>query len=486
MFESLSDKLHDVFRRLRGQSTLTEDNIADAMREIRLALLEADVNLQVASDFIDAVRQDCTGQQVIKSVTPGQQVVKIVHDKLVELLGGGVSELDFSRKPAVIMLVGLHGSGKTTTAGKLARLLTREMNKKVLLVAGDVYRPAAIDQLEILGKDLNIPVYSERTSINVPAIAAGAVEYAAREGMDAVIIDTAGRLQIDETMVQELVRIRQAVHADEVLLVADAALGQEAVSVAEHFNQALNLTGFILTKLDGDARGGAALSIRKVTGCPVKFTGNGEKPDALEVFYPDRMAGRILGMGDVVSLVERAAQEIDEEEAKKLQEKLRKAQFDYNDFLTQIRQVAKLGGLESILKFLPGGRQLSGALSSVDLKQFGRMEAIVLSMTKEERANPELMNFSRKKRIAKGSGVPVEQVSGMIKQFETMRKMMKQNGPLGRLMAGGCPPPSMGANASLGSWMNMPGQLSKKEKDKKKRLAKQARKDRQKQRRKKH
>lgn len=484
MFESLSDKLHDVFRKLRGQSTLTEENISEAMREIRLALLEADVNLKVASEFIEAVKRDCTGQDVIKSVTPGQQVVKIVNDKLVDLLGGGAAEIKFDRKPTVIMLVGLHGSGKTTTAGKLARLLTREMQKKVLLVAGDVYRPAAIDQLEVLGKEIGVPVHSERTSINVPAIAASAVEEATRDGMDVVLIDTAGRLQIDETMVQELVRIRQAVQADEVLLVADAALGQEAVSVAEHFNNALSLTGFILTKLDGDARGGAALSIRKVTGCPVKFVGTGEKLDALEVFYPDRMASRILGMGDVVSLVERAAQTIDEEEARKLQEKLRKSQFDYDDFLAQLRQLSKLGGLETILKFLPGGRQITDAMSGVDPKHFARMEAIVLSMTPAERANPDLMDFSRKKRIARGSGVPVEQVSGLVKQFEMMRKMMKQSGPLGRLMAnGGTPPP--GANTSLGSWLSAPAPVTKKEQDKKKRLAKLAKKERQKQRKKK-
>ena len=297
MFESLSDKLHDVFRKLRGQSTLTESNIADAMREIRLALLDADVNLNVVAEFIEAVKTECVGQDVVKSVTPGQQVVKIVNDKLVELLGGGVSELNFAHKPTAIMLVGLHGSGKTTTAGKLALKLKRD-GKKVLLVAGDVYRPAAIDQLEIIGKEISVPVHAERTSVNVAAIAVNAVEQAGRQGFDVVIID-------------------------EVLLVADAALGQEAVSVAEHFHRALDLTGFILTKLDGDARGGAALSIRKVTGCPVKFIGLGEKLDSLEVFYPDRMAGRILGMGDVVSLVEKAAAEIDEEEAKKLQEKLR-------------------------------------------------------------------------------------------------------------------------------------------------------------------
>lgn len=482
MFESLSDKLHDVFRKLRGQSTLTESNIVDAMREIRLALLDADVNLQVATDFIEDVKSECVGQDVIKSVTPGQQLVKIVHDKLVDLLGGGAAELTFHRKPTVIMLVGLHGSGKTTTAGKLARLLKLEKNKSVLLVAGDVYRPAAIDQLEFLGRELDIPVHVERTSINVPAIASNAVEEARQKGIDVVLIDTAGRLQIDEMMVQELVRIRQSVLADEVLLVADAALGQEAVSVAQHFHEALSLTGFILTKLDGDARGGAALSIRKVTGCPVKFVGVGEKLDALEIFYPERMAGRILGMGDVVSLVEKASQAIDEEEARALQEKLRKSQFDFNDFLSQLRQLSRLGGMESVLKFLPGGRQISEAMNGVDPKHFARMEAIILSMTPAERANPDLIDFSRKKRIARGSGVPVEQVSGLAKQFESMRKMMKHNGMIGRLMSGGSLPES---STSIGSWLSAPGAVSRKDQDKKKRLAKLQKKERQKQRRKK-
>ena len=483
MFENLSDKLHAVFKKLRGQSVLTEDNISEAMREIRIALLEADVNLAIASELIEKIKADCTGQEVIRSVTPGQQVVKIVHDRLVELLGGGAADLQLTHKPAVIMLVGLHGSGKTTTAGKLARLLSREYQKKVLLVAGDVYRPAAIDQLEILGKELNIPVHVERTSINVPAIAANAVKDAAANGTDVVIIDTAGRLQIDETMVQELVRLRQAVQADEVLLVADAALGQEAVSVADHFHKALTLTGFILTKLDGDARGGAALSIRQVTGCPVKFVGTGEKLDALEVFHPDRMAGRILGMGDVVSLVEKASQAIDEEDVKELQDKIRKSQFDYNDFLKQMRQLSKLGGMESVLKFLPGGRQIADAMAGVDPKHFTRLEAIILSMTPEERANPDLMSFSRKKRIAAGSGVAIEMVSSLVKQFEMMRKMMKHNGLLGRMMAGGMP--ESGAHSSLGSWLSAPAPLSRKEQDKKKKKAKQQKKDRQKQRRKK-
>ncbi len=484
MFESLSDKLHDVFRRLRGQSTLTQDNIADAMREIRLALLDADVNLRIVDEFVGAVQSDCMGQNVIRSVTPGQQVVKIVNDELIKLLGGDAAELNFSRKPTVIMLVGLHGSGKTTTAGKMARYLTKELHKSVLLVAGDVYRPAAIDQLEFLGRELNVPVYTERTSINVSAIAADAVAEATARQTDAVIIDTAGRLQIDETMIQELVRIRQAVQADEVLLVADAALGQEAVSVAEHFHEALSLSGFILTKLDGDARGGAALSIRKVTGCPVKFVGTGEKLDALEVFHPDRMASRILGMGDVVSLVEKAAAAIDEEEAQALKEKLRKSQFDFNDFLIQLRQLSRLGGLESILKFFPGGRKISDALSSVDKKHFVHMEAIVLSMTAEERANPDLLDFSRKKRIARGSGVPVDQVSALVKQFDAMRNMMKRNGVLGRMISGGQLPDASSSH-SLGSWLNAPPPLSRKEQDRRKRLAKLQKKERRKQRRRK-
>jgi len=479
MFENLSDKLHDVFKKLRGETRLSEQNIADAMREIRLALIDADVNIETATEFVNAAREKCIGQEVIKSVTPAQQVVKIVNDQLVELLGGDAAELKTDGKPSVIMLVGLHGSGKTTTAGKLALKLRRD-GKKVLLVAGDVYRPAAIDQLAIIGEEINVPVHMERTSVNVAAIALNAVEQAAQSGFDTVIIDTAGRLQIDDTMVQELVRIRQAVHPDEVLLVADAALGQEAVSVAEHFHKALELTGFILTKLDGDARGGAALSIRRVTGVPVKFVGMGEKLDSLEVFYPDRMASRILGMGDVVSLVEKAAAEIDEEEAKALQAKLRKNKFDYNDFLSQLRQITKLGGMESILKFLPGGRQVADALSSVDKRQFNRLEAIILSMTPAERANPDVLDFSRRKRIAKGAGVTVEMVGGLVKQFDGMRKMMRKNGMLGRLLAGdSVPDTAVGMNGFFGG---APAPQSKKEHDKKKRLAKLARKERQKQR----
>ena len=483
MFDSLSDRLHAVLKRLRGESRLTESNIAEAMREIRTALLEADVNLEVASKFVEKLSADCIGQEVLSSVTPGQQVVKFVHDHLVELLGSDTSELVLEGSPAVIMLAGLHGSGKTTTAGKLA-LHLKKAGRKVMLVAGDVYRPAAIDQLETIGREIDVTVHAERTSVNVTAIVQNAVANAAAEGFDTVIVDTAGRLQIDDTMVQELVRIRQAVNPCEVLLVADAALGQEAVSVAQHFHQALGLTGFILTKLDGDARGGAALSIRQVTQVPVKFVGSGEKLEALEVFHPERMAGRILGMGDVVSLVEKAAAEIDEAEAKKLQEKLRRNQFDYNDFLTQLHQLRRLGGMESLLKFLPGGRQLAQAAGQLDPAHFKHLEAIIQSMTKAERANPDLVDFKRRKRIAAGAGVAVEEVGALVKQFETMRRMMRQNGMLGRLMAGGSLPerPMPG---TFGGILGAPGAVSRKELERKRKAAKAARKERQKQRRRK-
>lgn len=483
MLDALSDKLHDVFKKLRGEATLTENNIQEAMREIRLALLEADVNLEVVRFFIDKVRQDCLGKDVVRSISPGQQVVKIVNDRLVELLGSQQAELNLASSPTVIMMVGLHGSGKTTTSAKLAKMLKKQ-RKSVLMAAADVYRPAAIDQLEFLGNEIGVPVYAERGNMNVAQIAANAVDQAKFNHNDVVIIDTAGRLQIDENMIQELIRLRQTVRSDEVLLVADAALGQEAVSVAQEFHKALSLTGFILTKMDGDARGGAALSIREVTGCPVKFIGTGEKIDDIEPFYPDRMASRILGMGDVVSLVERAAAEVDEQEAKKMQEKMRRNQFDFNDFLSQLKQVSRMGGLESILKFLPGGRQLSDAMSAMDPAQFRRIEAIILSMTPFERENPDEIDFSRRKRIAKGSGVALEQVSGLIKQFNGMRKMLRKNGLLAKLFGGG------GADfASPGAPM-MPGlagamglaapKSSAKEKEKKKKLAKLAKKQRRK------
>ncbi len=485
MFDNLSDKFGEIFKKLRGETRLSESNISEAMREIRLALLDADVNVDIAREFVEKVRTDCLGEAVLKSITPGQQVVKIVNDRLIELLGSDVGELDLSSNPTVIMLVGLHGSGKTTTAAKLANFLTGKMKKSVLLAACDVYRPAAIDQLEILGKELGIEVYSERGNLNVPAIAAQAVSRAKFNHNDVVILDTAGRLEIDDAMVQELIRLRQSVRADEVLLVADAALGQEALHVAKTFHEALNLTGFILTKLDGDARGGAALSIRQITGCPVKFIGTGEKTEDLDIFYPDRMASRILGMGDVVSLVEKAAADLDQEEANKLTAKLRKNEFDFNDFLSQIKQFDKLGGLEGLLKFLPGGKQLSEAAAMVDPREFKRLEAMVLSMTPSERANPDSIDFARRKRIAKGCGLPLEKIAGYIRQFNQMRKMMKKGGLMKSLMSGSGAMPGSMPSGGFNPFGTSTPQVSKKEQEKKKRIAKLKKKEKQKQRRKK-
>ncbi len=484
MFDNLSDKLQDTFRRLRGQARLSENNMSDALQEIRVALLEADVNLKIVKEFIEDVKNDCIGADVIKSVTPGQQVVKIVNDRLVELMGNSETELELKSKPSVIMMVGLHGSGKTTTAGKLALRLKKE-KKSILLAAGDIYRPAAIDQLEVLGAEIDVPVFSDRGCTNVAVIARNAIERAKLEHCDVVIIDTAGRLQIDDAMVQELVQVSQTARPDEILLVGDAALGQEAVSVSEHFHKALGLTGIVLTKLDGDARGGAALSMRKVTGVPVKFVGTGEKLENLEVFHPERMASRILGMGDVVTLVERAAEKIDEDEARKLQDKLRKSQFDFDDFLGQLRQISQLGGAESVLKMLPGGKNLAGMMENVNPKYFAHMEAIICSMTKKERANPDIIDFSRRKRIAKGSGTSLEQVSQLIRQFDDMRKMMKKTGLLGKFLSGGGEQNSAALiNSISGSGYSGLG-LSRNEKDRRRALEKQKKKQRAKQRKKK-
>jgi signal recognition particle subunit SRP54 len=435
MFDNLTEKLQKVFRKLSGQGILTESNISESMDQIRDALLEADVNYNVVKEFIEEIRKDCLGVEVLKTVTPGQQLVKIVNDRLIELMGKDSSPLNTGGAyPAVIMLVGLHGGGKTTTCAKLALNLKRD-NKKALLVAGDIYRPAAIDQLKILGGENGISVYSEPGNPNVPSIAKNAVEHAKKEAFDVVIIDTAGRLQIDEQMVSELVRVKQAVNPKEILLVADAALGQEAVSVADHFHKALALTGVILTKLDGDARGGAALSIRKVTGCPIKFVGVGEKIADLDVFYPERMASRMLGMGDIVSLVEKAAMEIDKEDSERLQEKLRTKSFDLDDFLQQLKQMKKMGGLESVLKLLPGGNQLAN-MPDFDDKSFTHMEAIISSMNKAEKKNPDMIDFSRRKRISKGSGTSLEEVGQLLKQFAMMQKFLKQTSLVNRLMAG--------------------------------------------------
>ncbi len=435
MFENLTDKLQKVFRKLSGQGILTESNISEAMEQIRDALIDADVNYNVVKEFTEEIRKDCLGIEVLKTVTPGQQLVKIVNDRLIGLMGKDASPLNIGGAyPAVIMLVGLHGGGKTTTCAKLALNLKKD-NKKALLVAGDIYRPAAIDQLEILGRENGIAVYSERGNPNVTSIAKNAVEQAKKDSIDVVIIDTAGRLQIDEQMVAELVRVKQAVNPKEILLVADAALGQEAVSVADHFHKALALTGVILTKLDGDARGGAALSIRKVTGCPIKFVGVGEKIADLDVFYPERMASRILGMGDIVSLVEKAAMEIDKEDSERLQEKLRTKSFDLDDFLQQLKQMKKMGGLESVLKLLPGGNQLAG-VPDFDDKTFTHMEAIISAMTKAEKKDPNLIDFARKKRISKGSGTSLEEVGQLLKQFAMMQKFLKQTSLVNRLMSG--------------------------------------------------
>ena len=451
MFDSLSEKLQEAFRKLRGQAVLSERNIADAMNDIRLALLGADVNQQIAREFIDSVSKDCLGSDVLKSITPGQQVVKIVHDRLVELMGEAEVPVTLQGSPAVIMMTGLHGSGKTTSSAKLAAAIMKR-NKKVMLVAGDVYRPAAIDQLEVLGKQIGATVFSERSNPNVALISRNAIEQARREAIDVVIIDTAGRLQIDAQMIQELIQVKQASGAAEIMLVADAALGQEAVSVAEHFHKALGITGLVLTKLDGDARGGAALSMRKVTGCPIKYIGVGEKIEDFEVFYPDRMASRILEMGDIVSLVEKAAEQIDREEAEKMREKLKKKSFDFNDFLFHLKQMSKMGGVESILKMLPGGKQISSA-TGFDPSQFKKMEAIICSMTKKERESYELIDFARRKRIAKGSGSTLEDVGQLVKQFEMMNKMMKKTGLINRLLSG---------NMDLGGNMaSLPGKLSR-------------------------
>ena len=434
MFENLSDKFQEVFRKLRGQTTISESNIAESMQDVRDALIDADVNVEIADEFVSEVRQACLGEAVVKSVTPGQQAVKIVHDKLVELMGSAEAELNTGAHPNIILMVGLHGSGKTTTSAKLA-LHLKNKGKKVLLAACDVYRPAAIEQLKVLGGEIGVPVYAEEGVGDVPGIALRALDRARSENADFLIIDTAGRLQIDTAMVQELVMVSNVTQAGEILLVADAALGQQAVAVARHFNDALHITGIVLTKLDGDARGGAALSIRKVTGCPVKFTGSGEKMEDLDIFHPDRMASRILGMGDVVSLVERAVEKIDQEEAAKFEEKLRKNSFDFDDFLGQLRQMTRLGGLEAILKFLPGGDKLSG-IAELAPSKFAGMEAIICSMTKFERANAEQIDMPRRRRIAKGSGRSVEEVSQLIKQFLMMKKVMKNNSLLDRLAGG--------------------------------------------------
>jgi len=442
MFDSLSGKLQNAFRNLRGLGKISESNVTDSLREVRMALLEADVNFKVARDFIERVKTKAVGAEVIQSVQPGQQIIKIIHDELVDLLGSQNAGLNLGGSPSCILMVGLHGSGKTTSSGKLARLLQKQ-GRQPLLVAADVNRPAAMDQLETLGKQIEIPVFVKRGETDVLKIAREALDFAKASSRNVLIFDTAGRLQIDAPLVQELVRLRDLVRPQEILLVLDAATGQEAVNVATHFDQALQITGSILTKLDGDARGGAALSLKAVTGKPVKFGGVGEKLDEFEPFHPERMASRILGMGDVVSLVEKAAEAVDIDEAKRLEEKMRKGQFTLEDFLEQLRQMKKLGSLESIVGMLPGG---AGALKQTDIskqeKEFKRMEAMICGMTPKERQNPAILNAKRRIRIAKGSGVSVTELNTMLNKFSQMQQMMKKMGKFQKMVAkmgGGLP-----------------------------------------------
>ncbi len=421
MFESLTDKLTNALRNLRGVGKLSEENMADALKEVRAALLAADVHFKVAREFIERVQTAVVGQEVLKSVTPGQMVIKIIHDELVKLLGEGTTELSATR-PLKILMVGLHGSGKTTSTAKLGKLLKKK-GARPFVVACDVYRPAAIDQLEILAKQEELGFYCDRASKDVPAIGAKALDAATAANADIILFDTAGRLQIDTDLIDEVKKLSAKVQPDEIILVADGALGQEAVNVAKAFHDALSLTGLILTKMDGDARGGAALSIKSVTGVPIKFVGTGEKTGDFEVFHPDRLASRILGMGDVVSLVEKAQETIDQKEAERMAEKMRKADFNLEDFLSQMQQVKKMGSMQSILGMMPGmsGVELPGDAD----KQMKRTEAIILSMTVQERRKPQILNGNRRIRIAQGAGVKVVEVNQLMKQFEQMQKLMK-------------------------------------------------------------
>lgn len=426
-FEGLANRLQNVFGKLRSKGKLTEEDVGEALREVRLALLEADVNFKVVKDFIAKVKEQAIGQEVLKSFTPGMVVIDIVNKELTALMGGTQSKLARSnRPPTVIMMAGLQGAGKTTTSGKLAKMLLKQ-NHRPLLVACDIYRPAAIKQLEVLGEQLKVPVFSLGDKVNPVEIAKAGLQHAKDNGNDYVIIDTAGRLHIDENLMDELKNVREATSPDEILLVVDAMTGQDAVNVAESFHQQLELSGVVLTKLDGDTRGGAALSVKAVTGCPIKFVASGEKMDALEPFYPDRMASRILGMGDMLSLIEKAQAGIDMDKAKEMERKMRNAEFTFEDFIEQMEQVKKMGPLDQILEMLPGANKIKGMKDmKVDEKQMARVEAIVKSMTTEEKRKPELLNANRRKRIAAGSGNSVQEVNRFIKQFDDMRKMMKQ------------------------------------------------------------
>ena len=422
-FDSLSERLQSTLKKVSGQGQLTESNMEEMLTEIRLALLEADVNYQVVKEFIASTKEKAIGADVVGSLKPGQVLVKIVHDELVHLLGDEVSEVDFSKKPTVIMMVGLQGSGKTTTSGKIAKLIKTKYAKKPLLVAGDIYRPAAVDQLVTLGKQLDVPVYEKGTSESAENIVKGAMNYAALNNNDVIIIDTAGRLHIDEPLMQELANVKEIAKPDEILLVVDSLTGQDIVNVAASYNEKLSITGAVLTKLDGDTRGGAALSIRAVTQKPIKFIGMGEKLDDLEPFHPDRMASRILGMGDVLSLIEKAQETMDMEKAKAQGAKLKKQEFDFEDFLDQMEQIQKMGSMDKILGMIPGMGDIKNQLGDVDMngKVMNRIKAIIQSMTVEERRNPQILNASRIRRIAKGSGTSVQEVNKLIKQFNEMK-----------------------------------------------------------------
>ncbi len=431
MFSLLADKLQGVFRNLSGKGKISESNITDALREVRMALLEADVHFQVAKDFIARVKEQAMGEAVLKSVSPGQQIVKIFHDELTRVLGGEASELNLT-PPARLLIVGLNGAGKTTTCGKLANFL-RKQGKAPALIACDLYRPAAIEQLATLGRQLNVPVFTPPPGeTNVLVAAKLALQWLAETPHNVAIFDTAGRQEIDEALVKEVQQLKEMLQPQEVLLVADAATGQQAVSVATHFHEALQITGLILTKLDGDARGGAALSMREVTKQPIKFAGNGEKMDAFEVFHPDRLAGRILGMGDIVSLVENAAAAINEDDAKRMEQRMMRAEFDFNDFLEMFAMMKKLGPLDKILGMLPGMGKVADM--NIDEKQMSRPKAIVQSMTHEERSKPDILNARRRQRIARGSGTTVAEVNEIISRFGEMRKMMKQMPMMQKMM----------------------------------------------------
>ena len=452
-FESLTDKLQNVFKNLRGKGRLSEADVKAALKEVKMALLEADVSFKVVKQFINSVQERAVGQDVLNSLTPAQMVIKIVNEELVKLMGSETTEI--ALKPGneitVIMMAGLQGAGKTTTTAKLAGKL-KAKGRKPLLAACDVYRPAAIDQLKINGEKQGVPVFSMGTQHSPVDIAKAAVEHARTNGFNVVILDTAGRLHIDEEMMEELQAIKQAVTVDQTILVVDAMTGQDAVNVASSFNEKVGIDGVILTKMDGDTRGGAALSVRQVTGRPILYVGMGEKLSDLEQFYPDRMASRILGMGDILSLIEKAEAEIDQEKAKELGQKLKKAEFDYNDFLEQMRQVKKMGGMSSILGMMPGMSQLKDV--DIDEKAMDRVEAIILSMTPKERSNPGILNLSRKQRIAKGAGVPISEVNRIVKQFDQMKKMMKQ---LPGLMGGGGRRKGLGGLGGLmGGKLKMP------------------------------